>query len=74
MDPTWVFALRDQCQRARVPFFFKQWSGKNKKRVGSWTTALGTRYRQTGAGHIARAIYPGSLPSRNLHARLRLGF
>lgn len=23
--PTWVVDIRDQCQRARVPFFFKQW-------------------------------------------------
>jgi protein gp37 len=34
MDPTWVFDLREQCQHARVPFFFKQWGGKNKKRAG----------------------------------------
>ncbi|MFZ0257333.1 MAG: phage Gp37/Gp68 family protein [Gammaproteobacteria bacterium] len=34
MDPTWVFDLRDQCRRARVPFFFKQWGGKNKKGAG----------------------------------------
>lgn len=34
MDPAWVTDLRDQCQKARVPFFFKQWGGKNKKRAG----------------------------------------
>jgi protein gp37 len=26
--------LRDQCQQADVPFFFKQWGGVNKKRTG----------------------------------------
>jgi hypothetical protein len=25
MHPDWVRALRDQCQAAGVPFFFKQW-------------------------------------------------
>ena len=34
MDPVWVTDLRDQCQRAAVPFFFKQWGGPNKKRAG----------------------------------------
>ena len=26
--------LRDQCRHAQVPFFFKQWGGKNKKKAG----------------------------------------
>ncbi len=30
----WVRSLRDQCQEAEVPFFFKQWGGKNKKAAG----------------------------------------
>jgi protein gp37 len=34
MDAAWAIDLRDQCRRARVPFFFKQWGGKNKKRAG----------------------------------------
>jgi protein gp37 len=34
MDPAWVIDIRDQCQRAGVPFFFKQWGGANKKRAG----------------------------------------
>ena len=34
MDPAWVLDLRDQCRKARVPFFFKQWGGVNKKRAG----------------------------------------
>jgi protein gp37 len=25
MDPSWVRDVRDQCERAEVPFFFKQW-------------------------------------------------
>jgi protein gp37 len=34
MDPRWVTDLRDQCLRADVPFFFKQWGGVQKKRNG----------------------------------------
>ncbi len=34
MDPAWATDLRDQCQRTKVPFFFKQWGGKNKKQAG----------------------------------------
>jgi len=34
MDPAWALDLRDQCRRADVPFFFKQWGGKNKKVAG----------------------------------------
>lgn len=34
MDPDWVRNLRDQCSRARVPFFFKQWGGTRKSQTG----------------------------------------
>ncbi len=34
MESAWVEDLRDQCQDARVPFFFKQWGGVWKKRTG----------------------------------------
>ncbi len=34
MDPSWVTDIRDQCRRAGVAFFFKQWGGKNKKKAG----------------------------------------
>lgn len=34
MDPDWVLDLRDQCQVARVPFFFKQWGGTRKNLTG----------------------------------------
>jgi len=34
MDPIWALNLRDQCRTARVPFFFKQWGGKNKRQAG----------------------------------------
>ncbi|MBZ5670702.1 MAG: phage Gp37/Gp68 family protein [Acidobacteriia bacterium] len=34
MDPKWPLDIRDQCVRAKVPFFFKQWGGPKKKRAG----------------------------------------
>lgn len=34
MQPWWVEALRDSCERQRVAFFFKQWGGKRKKATG----------------------------------------
>ncbi|MDP3236781.1 MAG: phage Gp37/Gp68 family protein [Myxococcales bacterium] len=34
MQPTWVRAIRDQCQGAGVSFFFKQWGGVQKKASG----------------------------------------
>ena len=33
-DPVWVTDIRDQCLRAKVPFFFKQWGGVQKKKAG----------------------------------------
>lgn len=34
MDPAWVKDLRDQCLKADVAFFFKQWGGVRKKLTG----------------------------------------
>jgi protein gp37 len=34
MERFWVTSLRDQCARAGVPFFFKQWGGVQKKLTG----------------------------------------
>jgi protein gp37 len=34
MDKSWVLSLRDQCQFAGVPFFFKQWGGVRKSKAG----------------------------------------
>jgi protein gp37 len=34
MRPEWVTDIRHQCEQARVPFFFKQWGGVQKKRTG----------------------------------------
>ncbi len=34
IQQSWVVSIRDQCQEANVPFFFKQWGGTNKKKSG----------------------------------------
>jgi protein gp37 len=34
MEASWVLDLRDQCQRAGVAFFFKQWGGVHKHTTG----------------------------------------
>jgi len=34
MREEWVLDIRDQCRRAGVGFYFKQWGGKNKKKAG----------------------------------------
>lgn len=31
MDAEWVVDIQKQCAQANVPFFFKQWGGRNKK-------------------------------------------
>ena len=34
MEQDWVREIRDACAHAKVPFFFKQWGGTNKKKAG----------------------------------------
>jgi len=34
VSPEWVANIRDQCLAQKVPFFFKQWGGVNKKKAG----------------------------------------
>jgi len=30
----WVLDIKNQCKQKQIPFFFKQWGGKNKKAAG----------------------------------------
>jgi protein gp37 len=60
MKETWVLAIREQCEAANIPFFFKQWGGVRKKAAGR--TLLG----QTHDGFPSRVRHP------TLPARLRL--
>ena len=34
MEEAWVIAIRNQCQRLKIPFFFKQWGGVQKSKAG----------------------------------------
>ena len=34
MELSWARGIRDACQAARVPFFFKQWGGRTPKMLG----------------------------------------
>ena len=34
MKLEWALDIQEQCQAGGVPFFFKQWGGKNKKQAG----------------------------------------
>ncbi len=34
MNKIWVIDIQQQCHDAKVPFFFKQWGGVNKKKAG----------------------------------------
>jgi protein gp37 len=34
MSPSWVIDIQEQCKKAKVAFFFKQWGGRNKKANG----------------------------------------
>jgi protein gp37 len=34
MQENWVLSIREQCETANVPFFFKQWGGVRKKAAG----------------------------------------
>jgi protein gp37 len=44
MDAEWVREILDQCRKASVPFFFKQWGGHNKGRNGH--SLDGKKYRE----------------------------
>jgi protein gp37 len=44
MKEDWVISIRNQCEQSGIPFFFKQWGGKNKKTNGSLLN--GKNYKQ----------------------------
>lgn len=54
MDPDWVWDIRLQCRAARVPFFFKQWGGVNKRVTGR--RLRGHIYNQMPRQHQMRAV------------------
>jgi len=58
MHPDWVRSLRDQCQAAGVPFFFKQWGewapgGAPVGTTMNWIHRIGLTY---GTGEAIRYV------------------
>lgn len=51
MDGIWAVQIKEQCEAAKVPFFFKQWGGRNKKKTGR--ILLGRTWDQLPAGVLA---------------------
>jgi len=35
MEKEWVLEIQKKYEKAKVPFYFKQWGGRNKKLNGS---------------------------------------
>jgi len=47
MNPDWVTDIRDQCLKASVAFFFKQWVVFEKRpQAGSWMEGSGPKCLQ----------------------------
>jgi protein gp37 len=46
----WIVEIRNQCQQAKVPFFFKQWGGVQKKKAGR--TLEGRTWDEMPASHM----------------------
>jgi protein gp37 len=59
MREEWVLSIQEQCGRARVPFFFKQWGGVRKKQAGR--TLLGRTFDE----------FPHRVKNRTLPAESR---
>jgi protein gp37 len=64
IDPEWARSLRDQCQSAAVPFFFKQWGGRTPKAGGrlldgkAWDEMPGHTAIPTAAGFSSSPLTP----------------
>ena len=54
MEKAWVHSLRAQCERAGVPFFFKQWGGVRKSKAGRELD--GRTYDEMPAACAVRAV------------------
>lgn len=71
MDPEWVKSIRDQCAEARVPFFFKQWGGVQKKRTGR--VLDGRTYDEFPSNAFAVSAIPGKAERGQIANSLNVG-
>ena len=44
MEEKWVLGIKEQCEKENIPFFFKSWGGRNKKKNGN--LLQGKEYKQ----------------------------
>lgn len=58
MHPSWVRSIRDQCQAAKVPFFFKQWGEWLPHRVPNESDVLDARREVilSATGHLTSGL------------------
>jgi protein gp37 len=71
MHPDWVRSLRDQCEAAGVPFFFKQWGDGIKKVFDSKRPeSYKPRFYAAAAGWDARGKHGGRLLDGRTHDAL----
>ncbi|HWM93524.1 MAG TPA: phage Gp37/Gp68 family protein [Thermoanaerobaculia bacterium] len=63
IEESWVIEIRDQCRRARVPFFFKQWGGRQKSKAGR--EIRGRTYDE-----VPRRVLRGALDGDSFRAAL----
>ena len=66
MEEAWVLSILEQCQAAKVPFFFKQWGGVQKKKRGR--VLLGRTFDDMPPSHS------GAIPDRGTRASLASRF
>ena len=81
LNKKWVIDIRDQCVAAEVPFFFKQWGGRNTKQAGSdldgrqWKQMPETQPRTSGSkrartpSHVVRGKSSAILADYDNRAR-----
>ena len=50
IEKSWVLDILNQCKKANVPFFFKQWGGQNKKKQGR--TIDGRTWDEMPSSHV----------------------
>lgn len=59
LEKSWVVEIRDQCEAAGIPFFFKQWGGTRKAKAGrelDGRTYDGIPLRNKGASFDAASL------------------
>ena len=59
MDPEWALSIRDQCDQAGVPFFFKQWGSHVPETRGGYR-----KVPKSVAGRLLDGIEHNGMPER----------